>query len=107
MPALPVKRQSKDGTAVVSKIVVDYVENLSFIKRTALFFTGLIVFLVPVANIVINHMIRNTHNESVPILIAESALSLGFFVFGLAAMIPPFGIWVLSKVFRLKYFNKQ
>lgn len=103
----PVKRPSKDGTAVVSGIVVNYVENLSFTKRTALFFVGLIVFLVPVANIVINHMIRNVHNESVPVLIAEGALSVGFFVFGLAAMIPPFGIWILSKIFRLKYFNKQ
>ncbi len=100
-------RETTDGSLAVAETTMAWINHLTKFQRNALFVVGMIVFLVPVLNIVMNHVVGSGHAEhSVTVLAAEGIVSAGFFVVGLSAMIPPLGIWILSRVFRMKYFKR-
>lgn len=85
---------------------LDALKHLSPMQRRAVFWLGFVMVLGPVGRFVLFDMLADHDHGNMIQIGIEAGVSLSVILIGVMFMVPPFGIWILVRVFRIKYLTK-
>ena len=88
-------------------VVLQAFRDLPPHKRRIMFRIGALMAGAPVLRLLINDFIRQSHEHPWQLLVTEAGLTALLIVFGIALMMPVFGMWLIKKVPLPRFLHRD